>query len=53
MPRLTLLLALAAQAAAIAFVTKPVGGFLSRTKALVNEQKAANKIRKRRKDGAN
>ena len=53
MPRLICLLALTAQAAAIAFVTKPVGGFLSRTKALVNEQKAANKIRKRRKDGVN
>ena len=53
MPRLALLLTLAAHAGAIAFVTKPVGGFLSRTKALVNEQKAANKIRKRRKDGVN
>lgn len=52
MPRLIGLLALCAQASSIAFVTKPVGGFVTRTKALVAEQKAAQKIRKRRKDGA-
>ena len=53
MPRLICLLALTAQAGGNRLRHQAVGGFLSRTKALINEQKAANKIRKRRKDGVN